>query len=234
MDFNNLDFVRWGTPASARSEEGGLPPLPTGIKVFDERVGGGMHPGCLYRMSGRAAAGKSTCALAIAQCVALGVDHDGQPMRDGHARPHPVLFFSLDIPRNPVVQGLTGSFSDTTGHENRAGVADLRELVGTPKLDPSKLDRAPIFVDATEPLHICDLTVRARDMKSRHGIELVIIDYLHRLQLCSCSECACLGRRAETSASLHGLVKLAEELHLPVLVLEQANAGQARGQGILV
>ncbi len=220
MDFNNLDFVRWEAPATAPLEESGVPPLPTGIKDLDDRIGGGMHPGSVYRLSGRPTKGKTTCALNIARCAALGVDHDGQSMRDGHNRPHPVLLFSLELPMEQVVQRLLGGSRGTAGRETPTDVADLRVIAETLAMNTSDLARAPIFVYTAAPLDICDIAVRARDMKSRHGIELVIIDYL---QLCACREYACLGRRAETSALLHGLRKLSEELHVPVLVLEQAS-----------
>ena len=228
MNFTNLDFVRWEEPAAPPLEESGVPPLPTGIKDLDERIGGGLYPGYVYRLSGRPAQGKTTCALNIARCAALGVDHAGQPMRDGHNRPHPVLLFSLELPMEQVVQRLLGGSADTAGGEMLTDVADLRVIAEKLALNASVLARAPIFVDAAAPRDIYDIAVRARDMKSRHGIELVLIDYL---QLCSCREFAFLGRQAKTSAMLRSLKKLAGELRLPVIVLEQASRAPAAPAG---
>ncbi len=220
MDFTKLDFVRWEELVAPPLEESGVPPLPTGIQDFDVRIGGGLHPGSVYRLSGRPAQGKTTCALAIARCVALGVDHAGQPMRDGHNRPHPVLLFSLELPMDQVVQRLLGGSTDTAGREMLTDVADLRVIAENIALNTSDLARAPFFVDTTAPLDVSEILTRVCDMKMRHGIELVIIDYL---QLCSYRQFAALGRQAESSAMLPALQKLASGLRLSVIVLEQAS-----------
>jgi replicative DNA helicase len=228
MDTHNLDFVRWEAPDTARQEESGVPPLPTGIKDLDDRIGGGLHPGSVYRLSGRPAKGKTTCALNITRCVALGVDHDGRPMRDGHNRPHPVLLFSLEHPLEQIYHRIRGEPARTAGHETPTGGTDRSQVVGIFNMPTPDHARATIYVDASAPLDICDIVLRARDVKTSHGIELVIIDYL---QLCASRECACLGRQAETSAILQALRNLAVELHLPVLVVEQARRPPIPAQG---
>jgi replicative DNA helicase len=141
-------------------------------------------------------------------------------MRDGHNRPHPVLLFSLELPMEQIVQRLLGGSTDTAGREMLTDVADLRVIAENLALNTSDLARAPIFVDTTAPLDVSDVLTRVCDMKMRHGIELVIIDYL---QLCSFRQFAALGRQAETSAMLLALKKLASGLRLPVIVLEQAS-----------
>jgi|GEM_PF-1938776 len=107
-------------------------------------------------------------------------------------------------------------------------VADLCVIAENLALNTSALARAPIFVDTTAPLDVSDILTRVCDMKMRHGIELVIIDYL---QLCSYRQFAALGRQAESSAMLLALKKLARGLRLPVIVLEQASRAPAAPAG---
>jgi replicative DNA helicase len=142
-------------------------------------------------------------------------------MRDGHNRPHPVLLFSLELPMDQVVQRLLGGSTATAGREMFTDVADIRVIAENLALNTSDLARAPFFVDTTAPLDVSAILTRVCDMKMRHGIELVIIDYL---QLCSYRQFAALGRQAETSAMLLALQKLARGLRLPVIVLEQASS----------
>ncbi len=63
-----------------------------------------------------------------------------------------------------------------------------------------------------------ELRARARRLKKRHAIELIVIDYL---QLLNCREYAKQGRQLETSAISANLKAMAKELNIPVLVLSQ-------------
>lgn len=218
MDYQTLDCFRWEAPTVGPLEDNGLPPLPTGMKELDARIDGGLRLGEVYRLFGRPAAGKTTCALTIARCVALGKDLDGHPLTNGHNRPHPVLYFSLELSKMHFVRQLFYDTCDTTDGGAVQGESDVRVLAEPIARHVTKLSRAPIFVDETAPLDVCDIRSRSSSMIKRHGIELVIVDYL---QLCSCRESASPGRRAEMSALLLRLAKMARELRLPVIVVEQ-------------
>ncbi len=227
MNYQSLVFVRLDVPTGTPIENCGLPPLPTGMKELDARIDGGLRLGEVYRLSGRPAAGKTTCALTIARCVALGEDLDGHPLKNGHNRPHPVLFFSLELSKKHLVQQLLYCPGDATDNGGVQGETDVRVLAEPIAHDVAKLSHAPIFVDETAPLDVCDIRSRTSSMKERHGIELVIVDYL---QLCSCRESAHLGRHAEESALLLQLAQMAQELHLPVIVVEQTGRSSIRRQ----
>ena len=72
-----------------------------------------------------------------------------------------------------------------------------------------------------------DMRARARRMKKRYKIELVVIDYL---QLCNCREFAKQGRQIETSQISGQIKAMAKELNLPVIVLSQlSRAPEQRG-----
>jgi replicative DNA helicase len=225
MDYQTLDCFRWEAPTVVPLEDNGLPPLPTGMKELDARIDGGLRLGEVYRLFGRPAAGKTTCAFTIARCVALGEDLDGHPLTNGHDRPHPVLYFSLELSKMHFVRQLFNCTRDTTDCGAVNGESDARVLAEPMVRDVARLSRAPIFVDETAPLDVCDIRSRSSSMKKRHGIELVIVDYL---QICNCKESAHLGRHAEESALLLQLAQMARELRLPVIVVEQAGRNCGR------
>jgi replicative DNA helicase len=67
-------------------------------------------------------------------------------------------------------------------------------------------------------------------MKSRHGIELIIIDYL---QLMNYSKFSKEGRQRETMAISGAIKAMAKELDLPVIVLSQlSRATEGRGDNV--
>ena len=81
---------------------------------------------------------------------------------------------------------------------------------------------AKFHVDDTGGLDISDLRARARRMKKRHDIKLVMIDYL---QLLNCAAAADQGRQLETTRISAGIKAMARELDVPVLVLSQLSRG---------
>ncbi|MBQ3343559.1 MAG: DnaB-like helicase C-terminal domain-containing protein, partial [Kiritimatiellae bacterium] len=90
-----------------------------------------------------------------------------------------------------------------------------------------ELRAAPIYVDDTAALDVMDLRARARRMKKRYGIELVVIDYL---QLCTCREGARQSRQIEVSMISQQIKAMAKELKIPVIVLSQlSRANEQRG-----
>ena len=86
------------------------------------------------------------------------------------------------------------------------------------KAAAEQLSGAPIFVDDTGGLDVIELRARARRMSKKHGIKMIMIDYL---QLLNCKDRAGQGRQLETSAISANLKAMAKELKIPVLVLSQ-------------
>ena len=66
-----------------------------------------------------------------------------------------------------------------------------------------------------------DLRTKARRIKSEHGLDLIIIDYLQLMQGRSNSE----GRQQEVSEISRSLKALARELDVPIITLSQLNRG---------
>jgi len=82
------------------------------------------------------------------------------------------------------------------------------------------LETKPLFIDDTPALSIGQLAARARRLKRREGLDVIVVDYLQLLQG-SASGRGMDNRVLEISAITRGLKALAKELDLPVIALSQ-------------
>ncbi len=92
-----------------------------------------------------------------------------------------------------------------------------------------RLSELPLYIDDTPALTIAALRTRARRMKRRHDIGLIVVDYLQLLQG---SGRANDNRVNEVSEISRGLKALAKELSVPIVALSQLSrqVEQPRGQ----
>jgi replicative DNA helicase len=91
----------------------------------------------------------------------------------------------------------------------------------------SKISGAPIFIEDQAGLNILELCAKARRLKSKHGIKLMIVDYLQLVKG--------FGRRKEESKTdevtdvSRTLKQLAKELGIPIVALSQVDdAGKVK------
>ena len=205
---------------------GGVSGLPTGFANLDKKLKG-LRNGEMIVLAARPSMGKTSLAMNIAECVALGKDIYGRPMKGDNARPHPVAVFSLEMSTESLAMRMLCGFAGVPGFQIDQGLINPKKINQQLTRAASELGKAPIYVDDTGGLDVMDMRARARRMKKRYKIELVVIDYL---QLCNCREFAKQGRQIETS-QISGQVKaMAKELNLPVIVLSQlSRAPEQRG-----
>ena len=81
-----------------------------------------------------------------------------------------------------------------------------------------RLGEAPIFIDDNPHVTVMDIRAKARRMKAREGLGLVVIDYL---QLMTGHSGRAENRQVEVSEISRGLKVLARELEVPVVALSQ-------------
>jgi replicative DNA helicase len=81
----------------------------------------------------------------------------------------------------------------------------------------SRLGSAPLHIDDNPNVTVMDIRARARRMKSREGLGLVVIDYLQLMSGRGSAE----SRQVEISEISRGLKILARELDIPVIALSQ-------------
>ena len=203
--------------------------LSTGYKYLDETLQG-LKPGEMIVIAARPSVGKTSLAMNIAESCALGMDMNNVPVRYDNGKQHPVAIFSLEMPVEQLTKRmLAGRAHINMWRLNRNLVPKSEKQMLTNNLMQAmgELKAAPIYVDDTAGLDVMDLRARARRMKKRYGIELIVIDYL---QLCTCREGARQNRQIEVSMISQQIKAMAKELRVPVIVLSQlSRANEQRG-----
>jgi replicative DNA helicase len=203
---------------AAHRRGGALAGVTTGFLDLDARLGG-LHPSDLIILAGRPSMGKTALATNIAVNAAKAyrteVDADGRPkVVDGAM----VGFFSLEMSTEQLATRILAEEARIPSDVIRRGkVAQARfpDLV----VASSHLERLPIFIDDSPALSISAMRTRARRLKRKHGLGLIVIDYL---QLISLGPGMRFDNRVqELSVITRGLKALAKELHVPVLALSQ-------------
>jgi replicative DNA helicase len=179
--------------------KGSITGLSTGFPELD-RMTNGMHEGEMFVIAARPSMGKTALAMNIAEHVAL----DGEK---------PVAVFSLEMSAHQLVQRLLCSRARVNAKKLRDGFigkADMMSLGSTASI----LSKAKIFIDDTPGLSILELRAKARRLRNRERIELIVIDYLQLIQEIS-----------------YGIKALAKELKIPVIVLAQLNRNPEQRTG---
>jgi replicative DNA helicase len=128
----------------------------------------------------------------------------------------PVLVFSLEMSHRELTQRLLCSEARVDATRMRNG--KLLES-DWPKISHAvgRLGEAPIFIDDNPHLTIMEIRAKARRLKSREGLGLIVIDYMQLMSGRSNAE----NRQVEVSEMSRGLKILARELNVPVIALSQ-------------
>ncbi|MDD5198579.1 MAG: replicative DNA helicase [Terrimicrobiaceae bacterium] len=185
---------------------GGLSGLSTGFKKLDEMTGG-MHGSEMIVVAARPSMGKTAFAMNVAEHVAVNLGK-------------PVGVFSLEMSSSQLVQRLLCSHARVNLGRVRDGFLSQHD-VGKITKSAAVLSKSQIFIDDTAGLSILELRAKARRMRDRHQIELVVIDYLQLLR--STTKRGQDNRQIEISEISNGIKALAKELDIPVIVLAQLN-----------
>ena len=84
-----------------------------------------------------------------------------------------------------------------------------------------RLSHMDLYIDDTAGLTLSLLRVRARRLKRKHDIQMLVIDYLQMIQ--EEQRAFQYNRVQEVSKITRGLKFLAKELEIPVIALSQLN-----------
>ena len=189
--------------AELRKNKGALRGLKTGFIDIDKKTAG-FQKGDLIIIGARPAMGKTTMAQNLAYNIA-SINKKG------------VLFFSMEMAANEIVDRIISDISDVDNWKMRTGNLTDEEFsrIGD-SLD--EFDELPIYIDDTSSLTILEIRNKARRAMHDHEIGVVIIDYL---QLITGSDRYKGNRVQEITEISRGLKILARELEIPVIALAQ-------------
>ncbi len=186
-------------------KEGGISGIPSGFHDLDALTTG-MHPGELIIIAARPGLGKTSLALSIALNVATH-----------KARPETTAVFSLEMPKNQLIQRILCSQARIDMHRLRGGHLSPREFQSLAAA-AGPIHEAPLYFDDTGSLNVMDLRAKCRRIKSKTGsLGLVIVDYLQLMSGVDRSE----NRQTEISGISRSLKEIAKEIGVPLIALSQ-------------
>lgn len=201
----------------AMQSGGGLSGITTGLNSVNTKIGG-MHKSDLIILAGRPGMGKTALATNFAfnaaSRYARDIEDGIDPEKSVGAK---VAFFSLEMSADQLATRILAEQSGISSEALRMGKIsreDFRELSRASR----ELQELPLFIDDTPALSIAALRTRARRLQRRHGIGMIVVDYLQLLQG---SGRANDNRVNEISEISRGLKTLAKELNVPVIALSQ-------------
>ena len=180
--------------------------VPTGFADLDA-VTNGLHPGQMVIVAARPGIGKSTVGLDLARSCSV---------RHGLTS----VIFSLEMSRSEIVMRLLSA-------EARIRLSDMRS--GRMSDDDwtrlarrmGEISEAPLFIDDSPNMTMMEIRAKARRLRQRHDLRLVVVDYLQLMTSGKKVE----SRQQEVSEFSRSLKLLAKELEVPVVAISQLNRG---------
>lgn len=179
------------------SRGGKLSGVTSGFRVIDE-VTGGWQPSDLIVLGADAGMGKTSLALEFMKRPALqGI---------------PVAFFSLEMGRRQLFARMISQESNVELNKIlRTGMNDWD--IKNVEERTAEMRSSPMFIE-DDNVNIFELKNRARKLKRKHGIQLLIIDYLQLIEASGYK-----NRYEAVSYISRSLKSLAKELNIPVIAI---------------
>ena len=181
--------------------------VPSGFAGLD-RLTAGWQKTDLIVLAARPSVGKTAFALNLAMNASMNA-----------GRQYPVAVFSLEMGAGQIVKRMLSAVSEVSMESITRGKMAEHEFVQMSQR-MTKLAQAKIFLDDQAALNIFELRAKARKLKSKHDIQLIIIDYL---QLMQANVDKSGNREQEISKISRELKALAKELEVPIIALSQLN-----------
>ena len=188
------------------NREAGLYGVPTGFADLDDLTNG-LHSGQMIIVAARPAMGKSTLALDL--CRAASIQNNLTS-----------VFFSLEMTRSEITMRLLSAEAKVplnhirNGNMNDDDWAKLARKMG-------EVSSAPMFIDDSPNMTMMEIRAKARRLKQRHDLRLIVIDYMQLMTSGKKVE----SRQLEVSEFSRQIKLLAKELEVPIIALSQLNRG---------
>jgi len=178
--------------------------VKSGFKDLDALTNG-FHAGNMIVLAARPAVGKSTLGLDIARHAAI---HNGDA----------AVIFSLEMSRSEITMRMLSAEARVGLNNIRSGSLSDDEW-GRLAKRMGEISDAPLFIDDSPNLSLMEIRAKARRLKQRHNLKLIVIDYLQLMSSGKRVE----SRQQEVSEFSRNLKLLAKELGVPVIAISQLN-----------
>lgn len=192
----------------AAKKEGGFVGLETGLVDVD-LVLGGIGGGDLMILGGGTSMGKTAAAVKVAI-------HNAKKYRDtGGKEGAVVMFESLEMRDTELAKRVLSVDSGISATALRHG--NVKNWGALVEASNGARD-IPLYIDSTPGATVQGIRQRARRLKRKHGLGLIIVDYL---QLITPDKQYSGQRVNEVGQISRGLKSMAIELDVPVIALSQ-------------
>ena len=180
--------------------------VATGFTELDELTAG-FHAGELIVVAARPSMGKTALSLNIALHAAL-------------KEKKKVAYFSVEMGKEQVMIRMLASAAKIRLGDLRIGKIDDQawpRLINT----AAAISETGLFIDDTSGISPFDIRSKVRRMKAKHGLDMIIIDYLQLMSMKQRFD----NREREVSEISKLLKSIAKEMQVPVVALAQLNRG---------
>ncbi|HVE27199.1 MAG TPA: replicative DNA helicase, partial [Sporichthya sp.] len=130
------------------------------------------------------------------------------------------VIFSLEMGRNEITMRLLSAEAQVGLHKIRSGTLTDEDWTRLARR-MGEVSSAPLFIDDSPNLTMMEIRAKARRLKQRHDVRLIVIDYMQLMTSGKKVE----SRQQEVSEFSRSLKLLAKELEVPVIALSQLNRG---------
>ena len=188
------------------NRDGQMAGVPTGFAELDELTNG-LHGGQMVIVAARPAIGKSTIGLDM--CRSASIKHGLTS-----------VIFSLEMSRTEITMRMLSAEARIPLHHMRNGKMsddDWQRLVRK----MGEVSEAPLFIDDSPNMTMMEIRAKARRLKQRHDLRLIMIDYMQLMTSGKKVE----SRQLEVSEFSRQIKLLAKELDVPVVAISQLNRG---------
>lgn len=183
--------------------EGKNPGIPTGLSDLDEILNGGLRRGALATIGARPGMGKSALGETIALHAALA--------------DFGVLFLSMEMPEAEVTERAIANVGRLAATALAKADRSMGQSDGWTRVTHAveRLEKTALFIDDEPGLSLLQVVTKARAVKRKSGLDLLVVDYL---QLMTGTE---EKRYLQIEAITKGLKILAKTLNIAVIALSQ-------------
>jgi replicative DNA helicase len=188
------------------NREAGLYGVPTGFADLDELTNG-LHSGQMIIVAARPAVGKSTLALDLCRAASI---HNNLTS----------CFFSLEMTRSEITMRLLSAEAKVPLNHIRNGQLSEDDWTKLAR-KMGEVSSAPVFIDDSPNMTMMEIRAKARRLKQRHDLRLIVIDYMQLMTSGKKVE----SRQLEVSEFSRQIKLLAKELEVPIIALSQLNRG---------
>ncbi|MDQ3664767.1 MAG: AAA family ATPase [Actinomycetota bacterium] len=130
------------------------------------------------------------------------------------------VIFSLEMNRTEITMRLLSAEAKIALHSMRNGKMNEDDWARLARR-MAEVSEAPLFIDDSPNMTMMEIRAKARRLKQRHDLRLIVVDYLQLMTSGRRVE----SRQVEVSEFSRQMKLLAKELEVPVVAVSQLNRG---------